>query len=176
MFLELPIGYIADAVLDVKVKRFHEKFVSIEDVRIMQKLLASRLKKNGLNVKFVDLFFNDYFRIENEVITKYDSLKNLQKYIPNKKLRKAVYDEDFIYYCLCQMEIIKINNSVEHTCFNCATHAISECENFLLTKKAGKANACKRWTYNIFSEGAENMDLESQKIIEKRLVKKMKKK
>lgn len=181
MNLELQTGYIADAIIDVKLGRFGEKFASVQEILTMQELIEQRLKNKGLKVKFIDTFFSNYFRVDNNVVTKYDESESLKKYISNKEIRKTIYDYDFIYYCLCQMLINKLNNSIEHTCANCATNTTSECEKLLLGKKSPTTpNNCNRWTYNILKGCANNISTSEQLILEenqsqKRLVKKLKK-
>lgn len=179
MNLELQTGYIADAVIDVKLRRFGEKFASVQEILIMQEVMEQRLKNKGLKVKFIDAFFNSYFRVDNNVVTKYDEAESLKKYISNKEIRKTIYDDNFIYYCLCQILINKLNNSIKHTCANCATKTTIECEELLLSKKTPTTpNNCDRWTYNILKGCANNISEGEQLILEenqKILVKKLKK-
>lgn len=179
MNLELQTGYIADAIIDVKLRRFGEKFASVQEILIMQEVMEQRLKSKGLKVKFIDEFFNDYFRVDNNVVTKYDEAESLKKYISNKEIRKTIYDDNFIYYCLCQILINKLNNSIEHTCANCATKTTIECEKLLLSKKTPTTpNNCDRWTCNVLKGCANNISEGEQLILEenqKRLVKKLKK-
>lgn len=168
MNLELQTGYIADAIIDVKSERFGERFTSIQEVLIMQKLIERRLKKKGLRVTFIDAFFSDYFRVDNDVITKCYESETLKNYIGNREIRKTIYDDNFIYYCLCQMLINKLNNSINRTCVNCATNTTSECKKLLLGKNPStKSINCDRWTYNIVEACANNIDKTEQSIIEK---------
>lgn len=74
---------------------------------------------------------------------------------------------DCIYYCLCQILISKLNNSVVHTCVNCATRTISACDELLLGKNLfNKPNDCDRWTFNIVGDCIKNLSLEERTLLE----------
>ncbi len=61
--LELQTGYIADAIMETKKKRFNEDFTTVEEVNIIKQLMQNRIQQKNLNVKFVDTFFERYFYI-----------------------------------------------------------------------------------------------------------------
>lgn len=158
---ELQLGYIVDAVIDIKIEKFGERFVSVQEVLIIQKLMELRLKNKGLRVKFIDLLFlNNYFRIDNDVITKLDEIKTLQSYISNEEIRKIIYDKEFIYYCLCQILINKLNNSMEHNCKNCTT----ECTG--LFGSYSKPNDCTKWTHDFIEDCINNISTSERSLIE----------
>lgn len=127
--LELQIGYIADAIIETKERRFNENFTTVQEVAIVKQLIEKRIQQRNLKTKFVNGYFERYFDIINGVITKSDQeTKSLKFYISDRKLRKTIYDEQFIYISLCEILLYKFNNSIEHTCTNCATKKISKFE------------------------------------------------
>ena len=118
--LNLQTGYIADAIIQTKKNRFNEEFTTMDEVNIIKEVLEKRIEQRKLNVKFIDAFFKRYFNIINGVITKVDEdLDNLSIYIGDTEICQTIYDEDFIYLCLCEIMINKLNNSIEHTCSTC---------------------------------------------------------
>ena len=143
MILELQTGYIADVIIDVKKKRFGEDFVSLQDCLIVRQLVQQRINRKGLSVKIVDGFFEEFFEVQNGVIIKNgDSLK---KYICNKEIRDLIYDEQFIYLCICEIMLNKLDNSIEHTCATCNNYCCGglshEC-----------AVNCGRWKHDFNEE------------------------
>ena len=140
--LELQTGYIADAIIQTKKNRFNEEFTTIEEVNIMKEVMQKRIKQKELIVEFVDAFFKRYFDIINGVITKADKdTESLNIYISDVDIRETVYDEDFIYLCLCEIMINRIANSIEHTCSNCN----SNCCGGLSSEQA---KDCTKWSHD----------------------------
>lgn len=82
--LELQSGYIADAIIETKRKRFNENFTTMEEVNIIKQVIEQRIKNKNLNVKIIDAFFRNYFNIINGIITKADEETNK---IIKKKLK-----------------------------------------------------------------------------------------
>ena len=54
-------------------------------------------------------------------------------------------DEKFIYLCLCQIIVNKLNNSIEHNCLNCSR----ECSGNL---NYSGDHICFRWKYDYEEE------------------------
>lgn len=144
--LELQTGYIADAIIEVKKKRFNEEFTTMEEVTIIKEILQNKIKEQNLNVEIFDGFFPRYFDIINGIITKADketlSLKAGISYI---EIIKMIYDEEFIYSCICEIMIDKLNNSIEHTCSTCNTECCGRLSN-------EQAENCKRWSHDFTNE------------------------
>lgn len=160
--LELQTGYIADAIMETKKKRFNEDFTTVEEVNIIKKLMQNRIQQKNLNVKFVDAFFERYFDIINGVITKADKeTPSLKPYISDMEIRETVYDEHFIYLCLCEILICKLNNSIEHTCYNCVT----ECTG-LFNQSHSKPNDCTKWTHDFVVDCVNNISTSERLLIE----------
>ncbi len=152
--LELQSGYIADAIIETKRKRFNENFTTMEEVNIIKQVIEQRIKNKNLNVKIINAFFRKYFNIINGIITKADEeTKTLKVFISGKDIQETIYDENLIYSCLCEIRINKLNNSIKHTCSNCN----SLCCGGLCDEQA---NECNKWT-NDFEE--------TNKIIKKKL-------
>ena len=152
--LELQSGYIADAIIETKRKRFNENFTTMEEVNIIKQVIEQRIKNKNLNVKIINAFFRKYFNIINGIITKADEeTKTLKVFISGKDIQETIYDENLIYLCLCEIRINKLNNSIKHTCSNCN----SLCCGGLCDEQA---NECNKWT-NDFEE--------TNKIIKKKL-------
>lgn len=144
--LELQTGYIADAIMQTKKKKFNEEYTTIEEVDIIKQVMKKRIQQRNLSVKFVDGFFERYFDITNGVITKADKdTVSLRPYISNMEIGDTIYDEQFIYLCLCEIIIDKLNNSVEHACYTCNT----ECTGGLSPEKAKN---CNRWSHDFNTE------------------------
>lgn len=160
--LELQTGYIADAIIETKKKRFNEEFTTIEEVSIMKQLIQNRIQQKNLNVKFIDVFFKRYFDIINKVITKADKeTESLKYYIADMGIREIIYDEDFIYLCLCEILICKLNNSIEHTCNNCG----AECTG-LFNQSHSKPNDCTKWVHDFVAECINNIPTSERLLIE----------
>ena len=104
------------------------------------------IEKKNLKVEFVDVFFERYFDIINGAITKADNkIESLKIFISDSEISKTIYDEKFIYLCLCEIMINKLNNSIEHTCSNCNT----ECCGGLSDEKAKN---CNKWTHDFITK------------------------
>ena len=119
--LELQSGYIADAIIETKKKRFNENFTTMEEVNIIKQVIENKIKSKNLNVKIIDAFFSRYFDIINGVITKAnEEERTLKTYISGKdiyettEIRETIYDENLIFLCLCEIIVSKNNTS-----FNC---------------------------------------------------------
>ncbi len=152
--LYLPIVYIVDAIINVKIEKFGERFVSVDEVLVMKKIMELRLAKKKLKVEFRDEFLSSYFRVDNDVITKCDNDIAL-KDISDEEVRQVIYDEKFIYYCLCQMLINKLNNSMEHSCNNCNTLCLG-----LFNKSHFRPNNCIKWTHDFIDDCKDNISEE----------------
>lgn len=110
--LELPIGYIVDAILKVKEERFKENFTTFGEINIIKLLIEKRIQQKKLNVKFIDDFFEKYFDIINGIITKSDKeTLSLRPYISNTEIGDIIYDEQTIYVCLSEIMKDRIQNS-----------------------------------------------------------------
>lgn len=154
--LELQSGFIADAIIDVKKKRFNEAFTTTHEVDIIRQIMQIRMNQKELNVKFVDGYFERIFNIINGIIMK-DKDDSLKSGIGILEVRETLYDEEFLYLCLCEIMMHKIGNGIKHTCNNCITECCGE-----LYKN--RETNCQRWSYNF-----ENKKLkEFQKILEMR--------
>lgn len=156
--LELQIGYIADAIIDVKSERFDERFVSIKELLIIKKIMELRLKEKQLMVSFVDTLFDNYFRVDNDVITKTEG-KTLKMYICDEQIRETIYDNELIYDCLCKILISKLENSIEHTCSTC----FHNCEEF---PDMADKNTCCGWKHNFEEHCLWNLSSEERQLIE----------
>ena len=150
--LELQSGYIADAIIETKRKRFNENFTTMEEVNIIKQVIEQRIKNKSLNVKIINAFFRDYFSIINGVITKVDEeTETLKVFISGKDIQETteicetIYDENLIYLCLCEIIISKLNNSIKHTCSTCN----SFCCGGLCDEKA---KTCSKWTHDFAQE------------------------
>ncbi len=118
--LKLQSGYIADAIIETKIKMFNEDFTTIEEVNIIKQEIEKNIKNKNLNIKFIDKYFDRYFDIINGVITKADKeTKTLKFYLSGKdihetaEIRETIYDENLIYSCLCEIMLNKIKNRVK---------------------------------------------------------------
>lgn len=156
--LELQTGYIADAIIDVKSEKFGERFVSIKELLTIKKIVELRLKEKQLRVSFVDTFFSNYFRVDNDVITKTDG-ETLKMYIRDERIRQIIYDDELIYYCLCKILISKLNNSMEHICGTC----YRECED---SPTIAAKNTCCDREHNFGSDFSGIFSMEEQQILE----------
>ena len=156
--LELQVGYIADAIIDVKQERFGERFVSIKELLIIKKIMELRLKREKLKVNFVDTLFSNYFRVDNDVITKTDG-ETLKMYISDERIRQIIYDDEIIYYCLSWILISKLNNSMEHVCSTC----YNDCENF---PEMASKNTCDAWSHNLEGDCLVILTMEERQLIE----------
>jgi len=144
--LELQIGYIADAIIQVKKSRFNEEFTTMEEFNIIKQVIQKKIEQKNLNVKFVDAFFKGYFDVIEDVIIKVDKdTESLKMYISDTEIKELIYDEEYIYLCLCEIMINKLSNSIEHTCSNCNTYCCGG-----LTKEASKN--CSNWSCDLFSD------------------------
>ena len=131
MKLELVTGYIADAIIEVKKEKFRENFATIQEVSIIRKLIEQRLNEKNIPVLFLNSIGNGFnIDIDNDIITK--TTKETLKISLNEDLAKIIYDSSFIYYCLCQILINKLNNSIEHACDNCINNC-TKCFKMLST-------------------------------------------
>lgn len=140
--LVLQTGYIADAIIQTKKNRFNEQFTTIEEVNVMKEVMQKRVEQKELNVKFVDAFFKKYFDIANGVITKSDKeTESLKVYISDIEIREAIYDEDFIYLCLCEIMINRLTNSLDHTCSDCNSYCCGGLS-------SEQAKDCTKWSHN----------------------------
>ena len=144
--LELQSGYIADAIMETKRKRFNEDFTTVEEVNIIEQVIKKRIEEKNLKVKIVNAFFERYFDIINGVITKADKeTESLKIYISDIEIRETIYDENLIYLCLCEILINKLHNSIKHTCSNCN----SVCCGGLCDEQA---KTCGKWTHDFTKE------------------------
>lgn len=149
--LELKIGYIADVIIEIKKKRFNEDFTTEEEVELIRQCIEKRVNKNNDVTKFTYAYPKKSFNIVNGVITKVNNDSEILKAsISDEKIVEMIYDEDFIYLCLCEIMINKLYNSIDHTCFNCST----EC--------CGKLNSsseddCFRWSYDFKKETQKSL-------------------
>lgn len=149
--LELQTSYIADAIIQTKKKRFNEEFTTLEEVNIVKQLIQKRIELEKLDVELVDGFFKKYFNIINGVITKADKeTPTLKVYISDLKIRLAIYDEDFIYLCICEIMCNKLYNSIEHTCSNCSTLCYD-------TLPPQQVSNCKMWKCDFMSETKKSL-------------------
>lgn len=144
----IQTGYIADAIIETKKKKFNDEFTTVEEVSIITKILEQQFLKKQLSVGIVDTYFDVYFEISNGVITKIDKeTDSLKQCIIGKnkeetiEIQNIVYDEELIYLCLCEIMLSKLNNSVVHSCKNCNTHCCGELNN-------EQAKECSRWTHD----------------------------
>lgn len=158
--VELTVKYIADAVIEVKKERFGEDFVSIDELIIIKKLIELRFKKMGYDANFGDVIFSSHFRIDNGVVAK-TNLLTWEKGIEDEQVREIIYDKEFIYYCLCQILINKLNNSMEHNCKNCVT----ECTG-LFCQSHSKPNDCIRWSHDFEKDCINNISFEERTLLE----------
>jgi len=142
-YLELSIEYIIDVALDVKIKKFKEKFVSLEDCFILKEWMQQRFDRKGLNVKFINEFSADFFIVQNGVIVRKDY--TLKSSISDRTIEKLIYDEEFIYLCICQIMINKLNDSIEHTCTTCSNPCLGG-----ITPEDN--TNCRRWKHNFNKE------------------------
>lgn len=152
--LELKTECIIDSIINVKQKRFGEGYVSIEDVLIIERIIELRLKRKNIEVEFTENLF-DYFRIDNQVITRINNTENLKKLISEDEIKEKVYDESFIYYCLCEMLIEKLDNSMEHTCKGCKTTCRGD-ESVI---------NCPNWSHNFIQDCTSNLSVEERNLI-----------
>lgn len=157
--LEFNVKYIADAIIQVKSERFGETFASFNEVLIIEKLIELRLKENGYDVSFGDVIFSGSFCIDNGVVTKLNNL-TCEEEINDKQVRKMIYDKEFIYYCLCQILINKLNNSMEHTCLNCGTVCPGSYLHY------SEPRDCNRWTHNFVESCIDNISDNERLLIE----------
>ena len=65
----IQTGYIADAIIETKKKKFNDEFTTVEEVSIITKILEQQFLKKQLSVGIVDTYFDVYFEISNGVIT-----------------------------------------------------------------------------------------------------------
>lgn len=151
--LELQTGYIADAIMQTKKKKFNEEYTTIEEVDIIKQVIQKRIQQRNLKVKIVDGYFERYFDIINGVITKADKETiSLKQYISDMEIGDTIYDEQFIYLCLCEIIADKLNNSIEHSCYTCNSYCCGGLP-------PEQAKDCSKWTH----------DFKKHKVIKKTL-------
>ena len=151
----LELQVIVDFIIQVKKKRFNEEFTTLYEVNIIKQLIEKRFERKGVNVEIVDVISKKNFNVVNEIITKSNNFSyNLKEIISNETIREIIYDENFIYLCLCEIIIDKLNNSIEHTCLNCNTQCCGRLN-------SSDDDECHRWTHDFKSE--------SQKVLYKLL-------
>jgi len=154
--LELQTGYIADAIIETKKKRFNEEFTTIDEVNIMKDVIRRRIQQQGLTVKFIDAFFKNHFNIIDGVITKsYKAPESLKIYISDLSIREAIYDENLIYLCLCEIWVNKLTCSMEHTCINCTTN----CSGSLYPEQP---TDCAKWTHSFSVDNNQKLSLRKE--------------
>lgn len=118
----------------------------MEEVNIINQEIQKRIKEKNLKVKIFTAFFEKYFNIINGLITKADKeTESLTFFISDLEIRETIYDENFIYSCLCEIIINKLNNSIEHSCSNCN----SVCCGGLCDDQAKN---CSKWTNDFTKE------------------------
>lgn len=160
--LELSIKWIIDSVIIVKKERFGENFASIAEVIIIKKLIELELKSLGYDVNFAHTMLDSNFHVDNDVITKTNNL-TFENEISDEQIRNMIYDKEFIYYCLCQILINKLNNSMEHSCKNCNTL----CPLGLFHQSRSKPNNCCLWTHNFDADLVANLSPKERAFLEK---------
>lgn len=168
--LELKLGYIADAIIDVKKERFNERFATIEEIFIIRDLMKLRFKRKNQQLLTTDYFFDGYFRVDNDVVTKTNDESSLKPYIGDQKIIDLIYDNDFIYHCLLEILNNKINNSMEHTCFNCKRvcgNRMFSSPSYLITP-----NECERWKHNFDYDCKEKLKPEERQFVKEFITKK----
>jgi len=142
----LELQVIVDFIIQVKKKRFNEEFTTLYEVNIIKQLIEKRFERKGVNVEIVDVISKKNFNVVNEIITKSNNFSyNLKEIISNEMIREIIYDENFIYLCLCEIIIDKLNNSIEHTCLTCSNECCGRLKKF-------SEGECSRWTYDFRKE------------------------
>lgn len=146
--IEIKIDCVFDSIINVKKKRFNEGFTTLEEVEIIKKLIQKRMLKNNVNISF-SKYSNEDFNIIDNLIIKINR-KNIKKYISDSNILKIIYDERFIYLCLCEIMVNKLNDSIEHTCLNCSRECFG---NFSYSD----SHTCFRWEHNFKVETANQL-------------------
>lgn len=154
--LELQTGYIADAILQTKMKKFNENFTTIEEVNIIKQLIQERIKQRNLKVVIFDRFFEKYFDIINGIITKADKkTATLKPFICDVEIAETIYDENFICLCLYEIMTNKFNNSIPHNCSTCDNTCYNLCA------------AYEKWSHDFEEDCKYNLSVEERQLIEK---------
>lgn len=140
--VEIKLDYIIDSILKVKNKRFNENFTTLEELEVIKKLIERRIIKNNISIKFTELFSKKNFSLINNILFKTNT-KELE-YISDN-IMGLIYDENFIYICLCEYKVSKLNDSIEHNCSNCSRKCSG---NFSYSNDY----TCFRWKYDFEEE------------------------
>ena len=145
--VEVKLDYIIDVIIKVKNKRFNEHFTTLEEVEIIKELIEKRMLKNNIIIKFINSFSKRNFSLINNILIKLNG-EYIQYDLDD--IMKIVCDEKFIYLCLCEIIVNKLNNSIEHNCLNCSR----ECSgNFSYSNE----HTCFRWKYDFEEETKKSL-------------------
>lgn len=145
--IEIKLDYIIDTIIKVKNKRFNENFITLEELEVIKKLIEKRMAKNNVSIIFSEMFSKRNFTLINNVLIKLNE-KKLEH--TSSDIMNIICDENFIYLCICEYKVSKLNNSIEHNCFNCSR----ECSgNFSYSNE----HTCFRWKYDFEVETSKRL-------------------
>ena len=111
---KLQKDYVVDSILNVKRSSLQEVFVTELECRLISKALEEKLREKGHCIEITyELENNSCFEvISQEIIIEKspNHIHPLKSYICDEKVRKIVYDEEFIASCLYLMRLKNAKN------------------------------------------------------------------
>lgn len=139
----LDKAFVADIIIAKKMELFNEDFATWYECNHITNLLEKRLRENKYDVCFSLEIVNDYiFDFFPGIIKRkniYQYSMNLACEIKDDKLKKLIYDEDFIIGCLYDIQLEKLKSIFKHNCKTCNSMCTS----------SSKSYCCDRWSHDI---------------------------
>lgn len=133
---KLSIGFVAEAIQRVKRENFGEDFVTCNECNYIAGLLEKSLKDKGYDIQFsIKISEKDAFDFLPGIIAS-NGIKDLSLTITDEKLKRIIYDKNFILFCLMEMQLEKLSKiNLERSCRTCS----SKCE------RAVSDQVCDGW-------------------------------
>lgn len=127
----LEFSYVVDAIIWVKQKRFNENYASVDECILIKQKMQQALNEYRENVIITDNINYSWFHIDNVITVTDDTIRfNL-----NNDLYQIVYDEAFIYMCLCEIMLDKLAKSMQCNQDNITNSSLSNNDCALEVKK-----------------------------------------
>lgn len=132
--------FVVLSIMNVKIKYFNEDFVTLSECNAVTKQLKSRLIESKIGIIITDEINRDYFDINGEIILKKVNIEDIQEAnFINPIIANVIFDEKFIYNCLCEIKVEELINTLERSCTNCNTHCSGGPEGYI----------CDRWSNDV---------------------------
>lgn len=127
----LEFSYVVDAIIWVKQKRFNENYASVDECILIKQKIQQALNEYRGNVIITENINYSWFHIDNVITVTDDTIRfNL-----NNDLYQIVYDETFIYMCLCEIMLDKLAKSMQCNQDNITNSSLSNNDYTLEVKK-----------------------------------------